>query len=83
MRKYSGKRIGDLSRLSLKELKDNISVNLSEYVEKQGIYDNGMYFIDVPFKNGEWVKAVIYLQDERIKLIFVNNSIVMKKARNS
>lgn len=83
MKKYRGKRIGDLSRLSLKELRDNISVDVNEYVDRKGIYQNGMYFIDVPFKNGEWVKAVLDLQDDRIKLIFVNNSVIMKRARNS
>ncbi len=82
MRKYRGKKLGDLSRLSLKELRDNISVDINDYIERERIYKNGMYFIDVPFKNGEWVKAVLYLQDERIRLIFVNNSIIMQRSRN-
>ena len=82
MRKYRGKKVGDLSRLSLKELRDNISVDINDYIEREGIYKNGMYFVDVPFKNGEWVKAVLYLQDERIKLIFVNNSVIMQRTRN-
>lgn len=78
MRYYCGKRISELSRLSINELKDNIALDIEWYIEINKLFEDGDYSLIVPFKNGEGVRGKLIIRDIFVNVEFDKNAIIRK-----
>ncbi len=74
MRYFSGEKISELSRLSKRELMENVSLDVDEYIEKHKLFEDGEYKLMIPFKNGEAVKGSIIINDIHVRLKFDENA---------
>ncbi len=78
MRYYLGTRISDLTLLTIKELKENVAIDLEDYIEKNSIFEDGKYALMVPFKNGEMVEGTLIVRDIEVDLEFKRDAVVKK-----
>lgn len=75
---YCGKKISELSKLALNELKENIALDVEDYIERNKLFDDGEYKLIIPFKNGEAVEGKLIIRDILVELEFDKNAKIRK-----
>ncbi|MDO5026834.1 MAG: hypothetical protein Q4E50_03265 [Tissierellia bacterium] len=78
MRYYLGSRISDLTMLTIRELKNNVALDVNEYIERHSIFNDGNYSLMIPFKNGEMVKGWLIVRDINVDLEFDREARIKK-----
>lgn len=78
MKYYCGEKIANLSRLTLRELKDNIALDIDTYIERHKLFEDGEYKLIIPFKNGEAVKGSLIIRDIYVDVVFDKNATIRK-----
>lgn len=75
---YCGKKISELSKLALNELKENIALDVEDYIERNKLFDDGEYKLIIPFKNGEAVEGKLIIRDILVEIKFDKNAKIRK-----
>lgn len=81
MRYFAGERISELTKLSLRELQENICFDTDDYIERHKLFKDGDYSIVVPFTNGESVRGKLIIRDIDVKIVFDKDAVIVGRAQ--